>query len=321
MGDAARSMADERDMGLRRAAMEYVRALSRTFDDLVPVDVLRQGFTFRNERVSLGSFYSGIFRPRQARGPAALSIVTAPPKLGRDAPYDDGFDRASDHFVYHYRTAQQDSLAALSAAERDNLALREAARLVVPVIYFHGIAPGQYTPIAPVFVTHDDPMRRVVHLEAALPVRDIGDEGLQSDEELRRYATREVRVRLHQHRFRQLVLGAYGGKCAVCSLREASLLQAAHIIEDRDPQGAAAIINGIALCAIHHLAYDRNVMGIDPGGVVHIASRLLEEVDGPMLRNGLQGFHGLGIAMPKRRADRPDPERLEVRFSAFRAAC
>ena len=35
-------------------------------------------------------------------------------------------------------------------------------------------------------------------------------------------------------------------------------LQAAHIIDDRDPGGAATISNGIALCAIHHLAYDRN---------------------------------------------------------------
>ncbi len=313
-------MADDRDMELRRAAMDHVRAVARTFDDLVPVGVLRRGFPFQSERVSLGSFYSGIFRPRQARGPAALCLVTAPPKQGRDAPYDDGFDHASGRFVYHYRTAQQDSFTARAAAERDNRALREAARLAVPVIYFHGIAQGQYTPIAPVFVTRDDPIRRIVHLEVALPIRDSGDRGLQSDEDMRRYATREVRVRLHQHRFRQLVLGAYAGKCAVCALRETSLLQAAHILEDRHSEGAAAIVNGIALCAIHHLAYDRNVLGIDPDGVVHIARRLLDEVDGPMLRTGLQGFHGQRIALPRRRNERPDPARLEIRFDAFRAA-
>ncbi len=78
--------------------------------------------------------------------------------------------------------------------------------------------------------------------------------------------------------------------------------------------------NGLALCAIHHLAYDRHVLGIDPGGVVHIAARLLEEHDGPMLREGLQGFHRQQIAMPARLDDRPDPERLELRFERFRAA-
>lgn len=307
-------------MDLRRAAMDHVRELGRAFDDLVPVAVLKQGFSFRGERISLGSFYSGIHRPRQLRGPAALTITTAPPKLGRDAPYEDGYDTVSGRFVYHYRTAQQPTSAALAAAERDNHALRAAAKLAVPVIYFHGIGPGQYAPVAPVFVTRDDPMARVVHLEAALPLRDRTDAGLRSDEDLRRYATHEVRVRLHQQRFRHLVLGAYAGRCAVCSLREASLLQAAHIIEDRNPAGAATVVNGIALCAIHHLAYDRNVMGIAPDGVVHIAGRLLNEIDGPMLRTGLQGFHGAALHLPRRRSERPDTTRLEIRFEQFRAA-
>src|SRR5947208_3453492 len=88
----------------------------------------------------------------------------------------------------------------------------------------------------------------------------------------------------------------------------------------RRPQsvGAAWVVNGIALCAIHHLAYDRNLMGIDPDGVVHISRRLLEETDGPMLTTGLQGFHGAPILQPKRADDRPDPELLEIRYERFR---
>ena len=85
-------------------------------------------------------------------------------------------------------------------------------------------------------------------------------------------------------------------------------------------RGAAVVVNGIAMCAIHHLAYDRNLMGIDPGGVVHIAERLLHEQDGPMLRAGLQGFHGAAILQPRRRSDRPDPDRLNARYERFRAA-
>jgi putative restriction endonuclease len=79
-------------------------------------------------------------------------------------------------------------------------------------------------------------------------------------------------------------------------------------------------VNGIALCAIHHLAYDRNLLGIDPRGVVHIARRLLDEHDGPMLRSGPQGFHGAAILQPRRPDERRDPERLEVRSAAFGAA-
>ena len=158
-----------------------------------------------------------------------------------------------------------------------------------------------------------------MRLEAALPTADTTSAGLVSGSDIRAYATREALVRLHQHRFRVTVLHAYRERCAVCALREAALLQAAHIIEDRDPGGAATIANGIALCAIHHLAYDRNLMGIDPRGAVHISRRLLAEIDGPMLRTGLQGFHGAAILQPRRAADRPDPERLEIRFEQFRA--
>ena len=61
-------------------------------------------------------------------------------------------------------------------------------------------------------------------------------------------------------------------------------------------------------------------MGIDPLGVVHIARRLLDESDGPMLSNGLQGFHGAAILQPRRADERPDPTRLELRFTDFTAA-
>jgi putative restriction endonuclease len=317
-GRHAADVAPEHDFELRQAAITAVRELSRRYDDIVPVDALREGFRFRGERISFGSFYSGIFRPRQLRGSAALTLTTTPPKPVRDAPYDDGFDEETGNFVYHYRAPQSDTPQAVRAAEADNHALRAAGELGVPVIYFHGIARGQYTPVAPVFVIHDNPGRRLVELQAALPVVDLTEAGLISNEDVRRYATREALVRLHQHRFRTLVLQAYRGRCAVCALRETALVQAAHILEDRDPRGAATVINGIALCAIHHLAYDRNLMGIDPRGVVHISQRVLRETDGPMLRTGLQGFHGAAILQPRRTVDRPDPERLEIRYERFR---
>ncbi len=311
---------DPRDVDLRRRALEEVRELARRYSDIVPVDALRHGFDTPRGRISFGSFYSGIYRPAQFEGPGALCLVTAPPKDHREAPYEDDFDPTTGRFTYHYRRPRSDSAQARLSAARDNAAMRAAFELGVPLIYFRGIAPGQYSPVAPVFITHDDPAAEVVAFEAALPVADVTDAGLVSDEPTRRYATREAQFRLHQHQFRANVLRAYRTRCAVCTLREAPLLQAAHIIEDREERGSAAVVNGIALCAIHHLAYDRNLMGIDPDGVVHIASRLLEEVDGPMLRVGLQGFHGSAINQPRDRRDRPDPDRLQVRFETFAAA-
>jgi putative restriction endonuclease len=312
-------MADQRDLELRRAALDHVRDLQREYNDLIPVSALQLGFRFAGRRISLGSFYSGIFRPKEMTGPAALCVVTAPPKQNRPAPYEDEFDEQAGRFTYRFRDAASPTPSAAAAAERDNHALLAAHALGVPLIYFRGIAPGQYSAVAPVVITAVDRLRRLVEFEAALPVMDTTDAGVISSEDARRYATGEALYRLHQHRFRGAVLRAYRTRCAVCALREAALLQAAHIIDDRDPAGHATVVNGVALCAIHHLAYDRNLMGIDPGGVVHISQRLLDEVDGPMLANGIQHFHGAAILQPGRRDERPDPERLAIRFERFRA--
>lgn len=319
VGDT-RAVEDEHDRALRQAAFERARELSRRYDDLVPLPVLKEGFRFGGSRISFGSFFNGIYRAKELHGPAALAIVTAPPKAGRPAPYEDTFDEQSGQFTYRFREAGSESARALAQAEADNRTLIAAHQLGVPLLYFRGIAPGQYHPVAPVFITEVDLTRRLGRLEVGLPLADTTAAGLVTDANTRRYATREAAYRLHQQRFRRAVLQAYRTRCTICSLKEASLLQAAHIIEDRHELGAATVVNGLALCAIHHLAYDRNVLGIDPDGVVHIHARLLEEVDGPMLKNGLQHFHGAHILQPARPEDRPDRERLAARFTAFSEA-
>lgn len=310
-------MEDEHDRLLRQAAFERARELSRRFTDIVPVAALREGFKFDGDRISFGSFYSGIFRPKELHGPAALSLVTAPPKAGRPEPGEDTYDDLAGKFTYHFRGARSDTAQARIQAEADNQKLIEAHARGLPVIYFRGVWPGQYTPLAPIFVTAVDEAARVVALEAGLPIADTTTAGLVSNEETRRYATREAAFRLHQQRFRHAVLQAYRTRCTICSLKEAALLQAAHIVEDHDPAGSASVANGLALCAIHHLAYDRNLMGIDPDGVVHIHQRLLHEIDGPMLKNGLQHFHGAHIMQPTRPDDR---EHLAIRFDRFQSA-
>lgn len=107
------------------------------------------------------------------------------------------------------------------------------------------------------------------------------------------------------------------GGAFIYHYRSRELVQAAHITSDSWEEGIAAVVNGLALCAIHHLAYDRNILGIDPGGVVHLARRIRDEQDGPMLSAGLQGFHGKTITLPRSAEQRPDPGRLEKRFAAF----
>jgi putative restriction endonuclease len=300
------------DHELRLAALEQARVLSRAFDDIVPLHALRRGFEHDGRRISFGSFAKGIHRAKEQRGPAALTLMTAAGKPGRSRPYDDEIDPDSQSIVYHYREGPVD--------QADNRALRAAFELQAPLIYFLGIDAGQYQVVWPAFITEDEPTARVVRLEVGLPIRDTRGEGIESPPDTRRYAMAQVKRRFHQAGFRRDVLMAYRHRCAVCALREAQLIEASHIVRDADLGGVAAVVNGIALCAIHHLAYDRNLLGIDSGGMVHIGRRLREDSDGPMRREGLQGFHGAAILQPKRNLDRPDPERLAVRFDEFESA-
>jgi putative restriction endonuclease len=105
-------------------------------------------------------------------------------------------------------------------------------------------------------------------------------------------------------------------KCAICRLKELRLLDAAHIVGDVEEHGEPVVRNGLSLCAIHHRAFDQNLVGVSPDYTVHLSRRLREDEDGPML-DLLKGFHEVPLHVPTRAADQPDPKRLESRFSQF----
>jgi putative restriction endonuclease len=173
-------------------------------------------------------------------------------------------------------------------------------------------------PHYPVYVVADDPAARVFTITMDESLRFFGDPAaLPSDQ--RAYAERTVRARLHQPAFRAKVMHAYASSCAICSLRHVELLDAAHIVADADRDGFATVTNGLSLCKIHHAAYDRNLLGITPDYVVRIDDALLDEIDGPMLRHGLQAMHGMPLSIPRRIADRPSRDALARRYEEFAA--
>ena len=135
----------------------------------------------------------------------------------------------------------------------------------------------------------------------------------------RQYVTAAVRRRLHQRAFRERVLDAYRQQCAFCRFRHAELLDAAHIVPDAD-QGEPVVRNGLALCKLHHAAFDRHFLGVRPDYVVQVRPNLLDEQDGPTLVHGIQALHGVRISVPRNPGLRPDPQSLESRYRSFRRA-
>jgi putative restriction endonuclease len=164
----------------------------------------------------------------------------------------------------------------------DNRWLREAFESQVPIVYFLGIAPGRYQAMLPTFVSGWD--AKALKARVAFGVPD--QETLMPPETAleRRYALRAVKQRLHQASFREAVISAYNGRCAVSGLPESFLLDAAHIIADKHEQlGQPVVPNGIPLSKLHHVAFDAHLIGIDPDYHLHVSKRLLGQKDGPML--------------------------------------
>ena len=103
-------------------------------------------------------------------------------------------------------------------------------------------------------------------------------------------------------------------------LPEPLLLDAAHIVADKDEWlGQPVVPNGIPLSKIHHAAFDAHLIGIDPDYDLHVSDRLLRQKDGPMLE-ALKRLNGGTIHLPGRPKDRPDRDRLALRFERFKSA-
>ena len=298
----------ERDARVRAASFEWLKDQVARRGDVLPRSALADGFILDGVRVPLVG-PQGIFKPQVLRG-VPLSITTAPA-----GPYNDSFG-ANGLLRYRYRGTDP--------SHPDNRGLRLAMELRLPLIYFHGVVPGKYLAAWPVFVVGDDPgdlaftvaIDDAEHLGLGAAAREnlVREDG---DSARRMYVTATVRARLHQRDFRERVLEAYRRQCAFCSLRHEELLDAAHIIADTEPAGEPLVRNGLALCALHHAAFDRYFLGLRPDYVLEVRSDILEEHDGPMLVHGIQALQGTRIIVPQRRDLQPARELVEMRYQRF----
>lgn len=297
----------------------------RTHDGQIPLSREEiADFHVEGQRQPLMDRMRGIWRP--AGWESTLSVLTKFTPPDQTPPYND--EVGGDGLV-RYAWMGDDGTHA------NNVGLRNAMAAHVPIIWFVGVSGSpapRYNAVCPVYVVGEewDAKRFIlmpVTMDDAPPV-EIGSALEHGFRELeKRYIRRSVKQRLHQPRFRSEVLLAYENHCAICNLAHSELLDAAHIVPDRDEGGIAQVKNGMAMCKIHHAAFDGYFLGIRPGTAgsgnlrVEIRQDLLDEVDGPMLRHGLQELNGRDLMkIPRQRAARPDRELLEQAYEAFRAA-
>ncbi|MFE6920749.1 HNH endonuclease [Nocardia sp. NPDC057663] len=249
-------------------------------------------------------------RNRGIRNPVSLastlSIMTKP-----GSEYTDEVIGESLHTYAYTKTP---------ADKGDNVKLRHSVTTGLPMIFLQWINVDgiRYVPIYPVYAIKDDLANRRIVLALDEKLLDV-DDPLHLTPVEKRYAQRLTDQRLHQPQFRSQVLFAYKKRCAVCRLGRPELLEAAHIIGDKEQHGSAEIANGLSLCRIHHTVFDCDLVGISPDLRVHIGPAVMDaDNEGPILKFALKGMDKAQLLVPSTKKYRPSADRLAERFEQFK---
>jgi len=118
---------------------------------------------------------------------------------------------------------------------------------------------------------------------------------------------REVSRKVRQSSFQRRVLTAYSHKCAFCGV-QLKLVDAAHIVPVSISNSTDETCNGIALCALHHRAFDFGLITFQNNyDIVHNAKKMTQ-LRNLNLSGGDKGFLSAlkqRIALPPDPRDRP----------------
>jgi putative restriction endonuclease len=162
--------------------------------------------------------------------------------------------------------------------------------------------------------------RSVADLVNATPEdeRELLDSSEDEAEASRRYQLVETMRAFRDARFRPAVLQAYSHQCAICEI-SLNLVDAAHIIPVRHPRSTDDVTNGVALCRLHHAAFDNGLVGIRPDyGVIENPQVITRLRDLGFLL-GIEEFRGLTrnrLRHPRALEVRPDIACLRLGMQA-----
>jgi putative restriction endonuclease len=296
------------------AAAKYALGEAERAGGTVSLEVLR-AFEFRDDTLPIAEIRGG----RGIRKPAGWDLPLSVRSV-RNSRYYDTPDPSGGALLY---ARQENREGATGRPDAYNRALSTAMQERHPFIHLWESVPGYYLVSWPAFVVGEDIVTGFVTLafgEGVGLATQTTDPGVAAEPVPRRYVLREHRVRLHQAQFRDSVLQAYETRCCICRLGHRGLLDAAHIVDDSDAGGHAVVTNGLALCRIHHGAYDQFLLGVSPDLQIDVNRRILDEIDGPMLRHGLQEMHGMKISLPDNKNLHPERDRLAWKYERFQLA-
>ncbi|MBF2085322.1 HNH endonuclease [Thermoleptolyngbya sp. C42_A2020_037] len=142
----------------------------------------------------------------------------------------------------------------------------------------------------------------------------VNDGEIESTSWTRQTVIQSVKKRLRDSSFQDRVLTAYNYRCAMCGV-QLDLVQAAHIVPVSHENGTDETSNGIALCALHHYAYDRGLVFVDEDYSIELNQSKLDKLRVISRDEGLEEFtEALRaiILLPPATSDRPHRDYLSI---------
>lgn len=170
----------------------------------------------------------------------------------------------------------------------------ESLDLIIEGVLSHGLQR--------ILLNAGAPATRVAVARAQIDPQVDWFDPLELDDE-RKQSLRAVTVRSGQGAFREKVLRAYGGRCAItrCDVTEA--LEAAHITPYKGPK-TNVINNGICLRADLHRLWDTGRLAVDE-------STHMVLLDAAMIGSAYSEYVGEKIDLPIEPGDAPSSQALE----------
>jgi len=112
-------------------------------------------------------------------------------------------------------------------------------------------------------------------------------------------AIRQVKTRVNQSVFRQMVLANYATKCAITGIDIPELLLASHIMPwSINEEHRLNPENGICLSALYDKAYDKGIIGITPNYEVIFSTSLKSKKETSFYKNNFAPIENLKISEP-----------------------
>lgn len=140
------------------------------------------------------------------------------------------------------------------------------------------------------------------------------DESSEIKGKERREVMRVIKQKVRDADFRDRILTAYKSTCAMCGI-QLDLLDAAHIVPVYSPKSTDDTNNGVALCALHHRAFDNGLVSFDSKFRIEINQTKFHDLSALNLDGGYKVFMKslrAVINVPADRRDHPHPLHIKL---------